>query len=152
MAKVFVNQTLDFSKEVLWEAQNGRTRRTLVVVNKIPSELKVNQFEGQLGFLDKGNHSFIFINEPKSNDNRVLGLFLNNEYSYDLIEGHELYSSYSQGGYGNSCSKFGVYTLGTILEVHTYKNRNTPSYRKLTENGWEYLTPYEVPGVEIKEV
>jgi len=152
MAKIFCNINLDFSKEVMWEAQNGATRRTLVVINKCISDKETNTFEAHLGYLDKGNHSFIFINAPKNNDNRILGLFLNDSYSYDVIEGTEIYSNYSLGGYGNSCSKFGIYTLGTILEVYTYKFRNTSSYFKLTENGWVNLKPYEIPGTEIQEI
>lgn len=152
MAKIFCNINLDFSKEVMWKAQNGATRRTLVVINKCISDKETNTFEARLGYLDKGNHSFIFINAPKNNDNRILGLFLNNSYSYDVIEGTEIYSNYSLGGYGNSCSKFGIYTLGTILEVYTYKFRNTSSYFKLTENGWVNLKPYEIPGTEIQEI
>jgi hypothetical protein len=134
MAKVFFNQ--DFNN---WSASNGATRRTLKVVSKLTT---INEDLSipiccSLGTLDKGNHSFIFVNEPKSNsDNRILGVFLNTSYGYSVHKGKELYSNNSVGGVGNSESKFGIYEVGTILEIDTYKNRQSASYMQLTENGW----------------
>jgi len=153
MAKVYFNKPLDFINEVVWSACNGATRRELKVINKIKKAgEQINCVNCQLGFLDRRNHSFIFMNEPKPEDNRILGLFLNNSYSYDLVEGKEIYSNYSAGGYGNSCSSFGIYEVGTLLKVHTYKNRNAPSYYKLTADGWKFVENYEVEQSEINEV
>lgn len=152
MAKIYSNIELSLDQQgEIWSAANGATRRTLLVINKI-NEQPGNYFRAKLGTLDKGNHSFIFINEEKDNDERVLGLFLNSDYGYQVLEGKELFSNYSSGGYGNSCSQFGLYELGTLLEINTYKNRNTPSYYRLTESGWVNVPVHEVYTSEIEEV
>ncbi len=152
MAKVFFSQPLNLSIDgEIWSAQNGATRRSLKVINKIKLD-KTEMVECQLGFLDKGNHSFIFINEPKPNDNRILGIFLNNTYSYEVVEGEELFSNTSNGGYGNSCSKFGVYEVETLLKCYTYKNRKSPTYYKLNINGWEKIENYVIEQSEMTEI
>lgn len=146
MAKIICNQQLPLMTEgAIWSASNGATRRTLILINKIKGyEVERSEFFAQIAFLDKGNHSFIFLNQSKQEDKRVFGLFLNKSYSFDLVSGKELFSNTSSGGYGNSCSKFGIYEVGTILKEHTYKNRNTPTYYRLTEDGWQEIPPYEV--------
>jgi hypothetical protein len=152
MAKIYSNIELNLAEQgEIWKECNGATRRTLVVINKI-SEKRGKCFRAKLGTLDKGRHSFIFINEERGVDNRILGIFLNDEYAYKLLEGEKLFSNYSLGGYGNSCSQFGIYGLGTLLEVNTYKNRNTPSFFRLTEDGWVEVPAYEVYPSEVTEV
>lgn len=154
MAKIYCNQKLSLDKQgEIWSASNGATRRNLVIINKLMSVTPSNELNASVGTLDKGNHSFIFLNEEKMNDkNRIVGLFLNSDYAYQVLEGKELYSSYSSGGYGNSCSMFGLYEVGTLLEINTYKNRNTPSYYRLTESGWIIVPSHEVFSDDIKEV
>lgn len=152
MAKIYSNIELSLDQQgEIWSACNGATRRTLVVINKINEQPGI-MFRAKLGTLDKGNHSFIFINGENGNDERILGLFLNSAYGYQVLEGKELFSNYSSGGYGNSCSQFGLYELGTLLEINTYKNRNTPSYYRLTESGWVNVPVHEVNPSEIEEV
>lgn len=152
MAKIYSNIELSLDQQgEIWSASNGATRRTLVVINKI-NEQPGNYFRAKLGTLDKGNHSFIFINEEKGTDERILGLFLNSAYAYQVLEGKELFTNYSSGGYGNSCSQFGIYEVGTLLEVNTYKNRKTPLYYRLTKNGWVDVPIHEVSASEIEEV
>lgn len=152
MAKIYSNIELSLDQQgEIWSASNGATRRTLVVINKI-NEQPGNYFRAKLGTLDKGKHSFIFINEEKGTDERILGLFLNSDYAYQVLEGKELFTNYSSGGSGNSCSQFGIYEVGTLLEVNTYKNRNTPSYYRLTESGWIDVPAHEVNPSEIEEV
>jgi len=139
--KVFINIELG-EKEREWTAQNGAKRRTLVLVNK-------GNFEGSLvkadiGYLDKGRHSFIFLNREKQPSEKIVGIFLNRTYGYTIVSDHSpegavLYGNYSVGGYGNSCSQFGIYKLGTVLAEHSYKNRKGERYWKLTEKGWEFL-------------
>jgi hypothetical protein len=152
MAKIYSNVELSLDQQgEIWSAKNGATRRTLIVINKI-NEQPGNYFRAKLGTLDKGNHSFIFINEEKEKDNRILGLFLNSDYGYRVLEGNEIFGNYSIGGPGNSCSQFGIYEAGTLLEVYTYKNRNTPSYYRLTDNGWVEVPVYEVNPSEISDI
>jgi RecA/RadA recombinase len=152
MAKIYSNIELSLDKQgEIWSACNGATRRTLVVINEINEQPGV-MFRAKLGTLNKGNHSFIFINEEKGTDERVLGIFLNNAYAYRVLEGKELFGTYSSGGYGNSCSRFGIYEVGALLEVNSYKNRNTPSYYRLTEGGWIDVPIYQVNPSEIEDV
>lgn len=152
MAKVYSNVKLSLDQQgEIWSASNGATRRTLVVVNKINEQPGIF-FRAKIGTLDKGNHSFIFINEEKENDERVLGLFLNSDYAYQVIEGKELFGNCSSGGIANSCSQFGIYGVGSLLEVNTYRNRNTPSYYRLTETGWVDVPVHEVNPSEIEEI
>ena len=154
MAKIIANQNLDLSIQgEIWSASNGATRRTLIIINKTSGyEVPRSEFLAQIAFLDKGNHSFIFLNESKQDDKRILGLFLNTSYSFDLVSGKELFSNTSSGGYGNSCSKFGLYEVGAILKEHTYRGRSTPTYHLLTEDGWTEIPPYEVEGEDIQEL
>lgn len=153
MAKVFFNQSLNFTNEgEIWSKKNGATRRELKVINKIKAGEQIESIDCQLGFLDKGNNSFIFVNAPKPEDKRILGVFLNGSYSYDVVEGKEIFCNHSSGGYGNSCSSFGIYELGTLLKVHTYKNRQPARYYKLTECGWVYVENHEVEQSEMNEV
>jgi hypothetical protein len=144
---VFFNKQIDFSNETVWQRQNGATRRTLVLINKIRGLGEADKIENaKVGFLNKGNHAFIFINPPDKgqHDDRILGIFLNSKYGYSVLEGEELYGNYSQGGPGNSCSQFGIYTPGTLIEVDTYKHRTTPRYYRLTETGWIEVPPHEL--------
>lgn len=153
MAKVFLNRSFNFHEKsddnVLWSASNGATRRTLKLINSlkineggsyIPSKGNIGHLFAQIGKLDKGNHSFIFINQPLKKDNgRVLGIVVNRDYGFAVLKGledKEVYSNYSSGGVGNSCSQFGIYKVGVIIEIFTYKNRTKSSYIKLTKNGW----------------
>lgn len=153
MAKIFCNTELDLSQENPWTAQNGKTRRTLVLINKLVGQnLCTNSFVAKIGTLDKGNHSFIFLNHQTNYDKRILGLYLNKTYGYSVHSGKELYSAKSIGGGGNCQSMMGIYTLGTVLEVHSYKFRQSPTYVKLTETGWVEVSPTELFENEIKEV
>ena len=141
MAIIHVNEKIK-NREEAWKASNGKTRPTLVVVNKAGVEGKT--FRASLGTLHKGNHSFIFINEEKKPDDRVLGIFLNSHCGYAVVEEHspegaEIFSGSSEGGPKNSESKFGIYKLGTTIEVFSYANRGGETFFRLTEEGWECL-------------
>ncbi len=136
MPLIHFNKNLNFADNIIWSAKNGAKRRHLQLINKVISSENINTVNAKIGVLDKGNHSFIFLNEPRPNDERILGIFLNSGYGYSIISGTEIFTNSSVGGYGNSESKFGVYEPGTILEVHTYKHRRPSTYFKLTLNGW----------------
>lgn len=142
--KVWFNQEVydpQNPEEVLWEAKNGATRITLKLINKLnhSSWIAPNLAICRVGYLDKGNHSFIFLNEDGRKDETIRGIFLCNGYGYTVISGEELFWNSSVGGYGNSESKFGIYSLNTIIALHTYRNRNGNHYYQLKENGWIYL-------------
>lgn len=150
--KVFFNQGLPAKgesekfPEQVWVAQNGATRRTLVVINKTGMEIPANQpFRCQLGFLNKGNHSFIFINPPRKGDNRTMGVFLNTAQGFDVINkyGAEaekdgvVFSASSVGGYGNSESRMAVIRPGFFVAENSYKNRRGYYYWRFDpEEGW----------------
>ncbi len=137
------------AKERAWSAKNGATRRELIVVNKIGVEIESGA-DCRIGKLDKGNHSFLFINP--GHDDRVLGVFLCGEYGYTVKEGEELWTSSSIGGYGNSESRIGIYGMGTLIYTHTYKNRQTGTYYRLTELGWVVVSAHEVEEPEVDYV
>ena len=146
---IFCNQELESNGNgQIWSAKNGATRRTLVVISKIP--FSGNVIQGKLGFLQKGNHAFIFINEGESREN--YGLFLNSSYGYTLLEGEEIFGDSSAGGYGNSCSRFGIYRIGALIKAHTYKNRHTPSFSRLTETGWVSENIEDVYAQDIQDI
>jgi hypothetical protein len=143
MARIFLNKNIEGNGRV-WSAKNGATRTELVLIlndQDFPNGVnRTKEIVGSIGFLDKGNHSFIFINkEKKKNSNSTVGVFLNSAYSFSLESGKELYSNYSSGGSGNSCSKFGVYTAGSIIKEHTYKHRTPSTYYILRKDGWKSL-------------
>jgi len=138
--RILINATssLNYGEEKIWSAKNGATRRTLILVDKIGIE-ENSPIKGELGYLDKGNHSFIFLNKEKKFSDKIIGIFLCSEYGYRVVSGKEIYSAYSQGGYGNSESKFGIYEVGTIIAADSYKSRNGETFYKLTPMGWEEL-------------
>jgi len=146
MATIFFNQTISLSKEGLtvWSAMNGATRRSLRLICNLPTcdSTETISVEAQLGTVEEDNRSVIFLNPPKPGDDRVLGLFLNDTYGYSVVEGDELFSGTSTGGYGNSSSQFGIYKIGTMLKCHTYKNRRTPTFYRLGSDGWVKVENY----------
>lgn len=134
--------------ERAWSAKNGATRRELVVINKLGREIEEDSgVDARIGKLDKGNHSFLFINP--GHDDRVLGVFLCSEYGYTVRKGVEIWTSNSVGGYGNSESRIGIYEVGALIYTHTYKYRRTGQYYRLTENGWVIVPTHEIEGEEI---
>lgn len=152
MAKVFVNEKLDLSKkDCIWYAKNGSTRLSLKIINTIEGE-KSDVFNAKLGTLETNRTAYIFINPEKKADNRILGLYLNESYGYKVIEGKELFTASSVGGYGNSESKFGIYEIGTVIKEFTYKNRTPASYYRLTDQGWVELLDYEAEKEKIIEI
>jgi hypothetical protein len=138
MAKVILNKKLNFDKERIWTAKNGATRRELVLVNKLGDIGKTKSVVSKVGFIKKGNTSFIYLN-PSEKTDKTIGIFLCESYGYTLKKGEEIFVSSSYGGYGNSESKFGIYELGTILEVHSYKHRRGDNYYELRSSDWKFL-------------
>jgi len=146
MAKIFLNIKLkenEMYKSKIWSAKNGATRRELVVIindkdfpNGISGKDLNKGFIGRLGWLDKGNHSFIFINKDKNNsDKNSYGIFLNSEYSFKVTpEENVIYSNSSVGGYGNSESKFAIIKPNTVIEEFTYKYRRPSNYTYFDKN------------------
>ncbi|MEM4554840.1 MAG: hypothetical protein QXT25_03260 [Candidatus Anstonellaceae archaeon] len=153
MAKVFINRPIQFQGERIWEAQNGATRRKLLIINKTGDhEEPVSELRCSLGFLKKNRTSFIFINPERPGDERILGIFLGGGCNHKLVEGQELFKGESWGGYGNSCSSFGIYSLGSVVEDYTYKNRQPSTFYKLTTDGWVVVDDYQVFEGEIEEI
>ncbi len=146
MATVFFSKNLTCDdKNVAWEAKNGATRKHLLVINKLGVEIPAGTpIKCNLCVLDKNGETYIFINPPRTEDNRILGVFLCSSYGYTVKQGEELFVASSRGGYGNSESKMGIYTVGTVLAVHSYKI--------LTEKGWEELPDDSFFENEIKQI
>ena len=229
--RVSFNIELDFSKEKVWAAKNGATKRTLIVVSKIGNVGKTDIIRAKVGYLDKGSHSFIFLNpEDGYKKDEMIGIFLCSEYGYRIVNsselttlpegfifvdkkiykvnkkndytrpnvywaggilrdyytgandlhsnseinyerGHfldspfvfyeykwikgELFSNSSVGGYGNSESKFGIYSVGAILAANSYKSRQGETFWELTPGGWLNKgkdVPVGEDGDEIQQV
>ena len=129
-----------------WSACNGATRRKLVIVNKLGVAIEANcGIDCRIAKID-GAHESVLLITP-GHDSRTLGVFFLNGYGYTVKEGTEIWTASSVGGYGNSESRVGVYQVGTLIYVHTYKNRRAGTYHRLTNEGWT-----EVPAYEIEEV
>ena len=154
MAKVYCNCSLKNGEKK--ELKNGATKRTLCLVNKSGIDIEYNvPFNADLGFLNKGNHSFVFINPPKKMDDRVLFIIMNGGYGLHFHGGTPLFYEISEGGYGNSKSSLAVLSVGTIVEYETYKNRHTPSFDELTETGIFEIAAedaYLMLGEEVEEI
>ncbi len=131
MPTIYFNHKLE-GNETIWDASNGATRQNLFVINKMGKDFLLSEkVVCSVGFLDKGKHSFIFLNPPKGGDNRILGVFLCASYGYRLVKGKALYENSSVGGSGNSESKFGIYELGTILAEDSFWELTLEGWRKL---------------------
>lgn len=153
--KVFFNFKLP-SKERAWEANNGATRRTLVIVNKMCREIPSRELvDCRLGFLNKGNHSFVFVfdNPGKPGDDRVMGVFMDRGYGLRVHRGKEVFSACSTGGPQNSESTFGIYEAGTILALDSYASRQGESFVKLDPvKGWIDVPMEEIFADDVNEV
>lgn len=145
---VYFSQNLS-ADERAWSAKNGATRRELVVINKLGKEIE-SAIDCRIGKLDKGNHSFLFVNP--GHDDRVLGVFLLDGYGYTVKEGDEVWTASSVGGYGNSESRIGIYEVGAVIYAHTYKNRKTGTYWRMTLNGWVVVPAHEFEKEEVEYV
>lgn len=139
MAIIYINATVKLVSGESWHACNGATRNHLILVNKTEIEGIFSQIEAQVGFYEGNRKSLIFLNPAKESDKRILGLFLNTECGYSVVKGKELFSASSVGGPKNSESQFGIYELGSILEVHSYANRRPSRFFELTSNGWKSI-------------
>jgi len=135
--KVFFNYELP-ANEQAWEACNGTVRRKLMIINNLGREIPSREpVDCQLAFLNKGNHSFIFINPGRPGDDRIKGVFMDKGYGLRVHEGKEIFSACSTGGPKNSESTFGIYEAGTILALDSYDSRQGESFTKLDPvKGW----------------
>lgn len=163
---ILVNKILNIDDKVKFYARNGATRRILKLIIEDDVEIINDNNKGQsviknaeiLVMNDKYESIIKVINSGKY-ENKYIGIFLNSEYGYDVItekspDDCEIFSASSVGGYGNSQSKFGIYKVGTILKVHTYKFRTPATYYRLTESGWieisnETLFPEKFVKIEV---
>jgi hypothetical protein len=143
MSIVFFNSSIS-NQETAWSMSNGATRRVLKIINKTGKELEANKpHKVSLGFLDKGNHSFIFVNPENKKDDKSLAVFMNGSYGYQT-DTKPIFENYSSGGYGNSCSQFGIYNINTLFSINSYKNRTGKGYIKFTEKGFESLKEEDI--------
>lgn len=145
---IYFNRDLP-EDEKAWGAKNGATRRELVIINKLGKEIS-GGIDCRIGKLDKGNHSFLFVNP--GHDDRILGVFLLDGCGYTVKEGTEVWTASSVGGYGNSESRIGIYEVGALIYTHTYKNRQTGHYYRLTKDGWENVPAHEIEKEEMQYV
>lgn len=139
MAKIFLNRSI--AKDGTYSLKNGATRRLLLVINKINKDIECNvPFQGSIGTLEKGNASFIFVNEEKRKDDRIIFVFTDNGYGVSFHNEAPIFSATSIGGYGNSESTIAILNEGTLIECNSYKNRTESDF---------YLTDKEQGFVKV---
>lgn len=131
--RIFVNR--DICKDDKKELKNGATKRTLVVINKTGQDIKDNEaFEGVVGTLNKGNHSFVFLNKPTEKsrkNNRTIFVLIDGNYGVKIKDENKIkFINTSVGGQGNSKSTIAVIEGETLIENYSYKNRSSSWYRK----------------------
>lgn len=130
---IFTN--FDLNVEEKCELKNGATRTTLVAINKTNDKIVgFKPFNGKLGTLKKGNHFFVFIN--KGFDSRNLFVFMDGGYGYTFHHKKPIAVDYSTGGYGNSESTLAILEEGTLIELHSYKNRRESRWLRCTDRGF----------------
>jgi hypothetical protein len=143
MAKIYFNKSLSFKQNELWYATNGATRNILILEHQLQSAPvgEVSEIRAKIALHHSGKTYRVILLDEDIKDERILGIFLNKYCGYDIVEGtgEEIWSMTSTGGAGNSQSKIGIYTPGTILQVYSYKHRQGEDYYELTEQGWIYL-------------
>ena len=141
-----------YGQDVVWRQKNGATRKELLVVNKLGVNIPQNMpVQCSLGTLEKNKKAYLFINK-NAQDNRVFGVFLNSYCGFTLKDGEAVFEADSTGGYGNSQSKMGVYKVGALVAVHSYKNRGGDVFYRLTEKGWVEISDMEMFEQEIQEI
>jgi len=142
MATLVSNEFLPFveGEKYSWCACNGRNQRRLVVINKSGKDIKKNTpILARVNTLFKNKTAYIFIGPGQIQNDKVIGLYLNDDCGYSCIPTHsKIFEAESVGGPGNMASKMGLYRPNTIIRVHSYKNRATESTYKLLDR-WEYL-------------
>lgn len=132
------------------ELKNGATRRTLVVTmpagDKTELQVKDPIIEGTVSLLDKGNHSFFFIN-PSSQPCEDRGVFICSDYGVTVrtpngeLAGEDTFRyRSSRGGYGNSESVVVVAIKECYIYEHSYKHRRGDTiWHYQPSKGWECL-------------
>lgn len=156
--KVFFNYLPLWGDKIEWSAQNGKTRTRLVVTEshknkgKLIVEKDRNLVYATLAYLEKGKVCLILLCEDNPQDNRIFGVFLNQDYGYTVLRGKEVFSASSVGGPANSESKMGIYEPGTLIKVFTYKHRTPPTYYLLTEEGWKYIDEASYQELFVEDV
>lgn len=144
MATIIMNAGLNAGEKI--ELQNGATRPTLVIVNKMDRDIESGvPFKGSIGFLKKGNHNFIFLNEEKRTSSKTIGIHVKDGYGVELeqiADSDILFQAYSTGGYGNSESDIIAFEIpedGCYVLENSYKNRRDSQFVKYTHTGCEYV-------------
>ena len=145
-----LNKDIDIDGKI--ELQNGATRTTLLVLNKSGQKITANRpFEAEVGFLDKGNHRFFFINKPHRCCTGHKYIFVDAGYGVDILNKPPIKKASSIGGYGNSESTVAVLEEGTILYCHSYKDRQTGTYYKCHDGSIDLLPPEDAAMIMAPE-
>lgn len=133
---VFTNFNLPAGETA--ECKNGATKTSLVVVNKLGHEIKKNTpFSARVGFLRKGNHAFVFLNEGRSENDLFIFLDAGYGVTFHTTDDKVKFSEVSTGGYGNSESTLAVLKRDVLIECHSYKNRQQSDFfRTSPEKGF----------------
>lgn len=138
--KIICNKELPMHIEGgIWGITNEKGK-SLILINVLEGLKWSREIHGSIRIHENENFSFMFLGKEKSNEEEsVIGLFLSKD-PYSVLKGTEIYSSSSEGKY-DGYGKFGVYKVGTILEM---MDDNDPLFYLLTSQGWEEIPTYEL--------
>lgn len=150
MKNLFINTTLNLInlgeyeiKEIIWESP-AKTGRKLLLLNKLPETYwvkhpeidptKVTRLSNiRLGYLHKGYHSFIYLNEMEDKeDPRDTGIFISDKKISSNIP--PIFLGASEDPQGIVTGSFGIFKPLTIVTVG--KGEET---WMLKASGWELL-------------
>ena len=113
MAKVFFNVPLNLRKGIVWEKESHPYNPVLAIFSKLtaPPTGEVDNVEATVSFVDGVSYKMIILSDPGKNDNKTIGIFMNDycgfQLLYSLDPGFELYRGESLGC-GTLRSHFGI--------------------------------------------
>lgn len=142
----------------------GATRRNLVIINKTGVDFDANiGYNLNLGTLDKGNHSFLFINKPKkdkNNSSKSYGVFFKAGYDFEVLEdadGNNRAVWFNKSVAAREAGILGTFRPGAVIREWTFKRRSGAIYWYFTGEEWKNIEEYEVNPIlglecEIQEI
>lgn len=160
---VFDSQIESVKKDgtfVLYLKTLGKGNPVFQVVKSFISQdcIKSNDsIHAQFSWFQKGHHTFLFLNPVRKSihDERVYGIFINDMYGYEVIEGEEInvfeYEHHRKRDVRNLTFKAGVYRIGVTIQLYSSTGLNGKCF-KLTRNGWEAEQSNFVEPTDMKRI
>ena len=113
----------------------GATRQNLLIINKLGREIEANTpIDARLGHLDKGKHSFLFVNPGKSK--KTLGVLVDTGYLFEVVRG-SVWHGTSEAALEEGI--IGIFEPGAVIKDWTYKRRQGCYYWHFDGKEWKRL-------------